>query len=65
MFLHTRGSVLLPTFLHGTSNLAMLLYRGIGKAWMPWLRPPISVTIALTVLVLDTRLRRSEPPEGG
>lgn len=65
IFLHTRGSVLMPTVLHGTSNLAMLLYRGIGRAWTAWLRPPISIAMALTVLALDTRLRRREPPEGG
>jgi len=41
--------------------LALLLYQGIDRAWTPWLRASIAIAMALTVVVLDARLRRREP----
>jgi CAAX protease family protein len=56
-----RGSVLMAALLHGTSNLTLLVYQGIDRAWTPWLRASIAIAMALTVDVLDARLRRREP----
>lgn len=47
----TRGSVLMPTLFHGSSNLGRILRGGIDPAWAPWLQCSISTLVALGLLV--------------
>jgi membrane protease YdiL (CAAX protease family) len=47
---NTRGSVLMATLFHGSSNLGMILYDGIDPAWAPWLKCSTSTLVALGVL---------------
>ena len=50
IFQNTRGSVLMATLYHGSSNLGMILYGGIDPAWAPWFKCSTSKLIASCVL---------------
>jgi membrane protease YdiL (CAAX protease family) len=54
IFLGTRGSVLLIAVYHGMTNAAGVLDAGIDPAWLPRIRPVVSVLVAL-IIVLATR----------
>lgn len=47
---NTRGSILMATLFHGSSNLAMLR-SGIDRAWAPWLQCLTWTLVALGVLL--------------
>ena len=62
IFQSTRGSALLATLFHGSSNAAMLFYDGIDPAWGPWLKSSTSVLVALAVLLrAGPHLKRAQP----
>jgi uncharacterized protein len=69
IFQNTRGSVLMATLYHGSSNIGMILYGGIDPAWAPWLKCSISTLVALGLLMWAgpnlRRERRETAPAGG
>lgn len=65
IYQHTRGSLLMATLYHGMSNATGFLYAGIDRAWMPWIRPSMSVLAALAVfLASGPDLMREGPNRG-
>ncbi len=69
IFQNTRGSVLMATLYHGSSNIGMILYGGIDPAWAPWFKCSTSTLVALGLLMWAgpnlRRERRETTPAGG
>lgn len=66
IFLNTRGSVLMVALYHGMTNAAGILDGGIDPAWLPRLKPAISVLAALTIVLAtgwDLTRNRRRPAE--
>ncbi len=65
IFQGTRGSVLMATLYHGSSNLGMILYGGIDPAWAPWFKCSTSTLVALGVVAwAGPNLKRERKQEG-
>ena len=61
IFQNTRRSVLMATLYHWSSNLGMILYGGIDRAWAPWFKCSTSVLVALCVLTWAGPNLKREP----
>ena len=61
IFQNTRHSVLMATLYHGSSNLGMILYGGIDRAWAPWFKCSTSALVALCVLTWAGPNLKREP----
>jgi len=60
-YVHSSGSLLTVTLLHGVQNGLVVINRGLGMAESTWLMTGVYVVLAVVLIVLDRRLFLARP----